>query len=104
MAEREWLFAPWYGPRPDDRAFLAEDEKRTDKIAAKQADEQGPHENSIRAGEERVLTWAPELKSGTYTVEAVLTYDLNRYNERSFKDDQREVGRARLPVQVKASP
>jgi hypothetical protein len=20
--QREWMFAPWYGPRPDDRAFL----------------------------------------------------------------------------------
>lgn len=102
VAEREWMFAPWYGPRPDDRAFLAEDEKRPDRIASKQADEQGPHETSIRAGEERVLAWAPALKSGAYTVEATLTYDLNRYNERSFKNDQREIGRANLAVQVKA--
>jgi nitrate/TMAO reductase-like tetraheme cytochrome c subunit len=102
VAEREWLFAPWYGPRPDDKSFLAEDEKRPDKIAAKQADEQGPHETSIRAGEERVLTWAPELKSGNYRVEAVLTYDLNRYNDRSFRDDQREISRSTLSLPVGA--
>jgi hypothetical protein len=104
VAEREWMFAPWYGPRPDDRAFLAEDEKRPDKVAATQADEQGPHETSIRAGEERVLTWSPALAPGTYTVEAVLTYDLNRYNERTFKEDQREIGRSRLAVEIKAGP
>jgi hypothetical protein len=41
LTTREWMFAPWYGPRPDDRAFLKEDEKRPDRIAATQADEQG---------------------------------------------------------------
>ena len=28
LAVRECMFAPWYGPRPDDRSFLKEDEKR----------------------------------------------------------------------------
>jgi nitrate/TMAO reductase-like tetraheme cytochrome c subunit len=102
VARREWLFAPWYGPRPDDRGFLKEDEKRPDHVAATQADEQGPHEAPIRAGEERVLTWAPELKGGSYTIEAVMTYDLNRYNDRSFKGDQREIARFSLPFQVEA--
>ncbi|HZZ84922.1 MAG TPA: hypothetical protein VFE30_10330 [Anaeromyxobacteraceae bacterium] len=102
VATREWLFAPWYGPRPDDRAFLKEDEKRPDRIAATQADEQGPHEAPIRAGEERILAWEPGLKAGQYTVEAVLTYDLNRYNDRGFREDQREIGRFTLPVTVKA--
>lgn len=103
VAEREWLFAPWYGPRPDDRAFLGEDEKRPDKVAAKQADEQGPHEAPLRAGEERVLAWTPELRGGAYTLEATMVYDLNRYNDRAFKEDQREIARASLPLQVHAA-
>ncbi len=104
VADREWLFAPWYGSRPDDRAFLKEDEKRPDRIAATQADEQGPHEAPIRAGEERVLLWEPTIRAGRYTVEATLVYDLNRYNDRSFKGDQREISRFTLPLQIKASP
>jgi hypothetical protein len=103
LATREWMFAPWYGPRPDDRAFLKEDEKRPDRAAATQADQQGPHEAPIRAGEERVLAWQPELGEGSYTVEASLVYDLNRYNDRSFKGDQREISRSTLPLPVKAS-
>jgi hypothetical protein len=103
LAAREWMFAPWYGPRPDDRAFLKEDEKRPDRISAMQADEQGPHEAPIRAGEERVLTWQPDIRDGSYTVEATLVYDLNRYNDRSFKGDQREISRFTLPLAVKAS-
>ena len=103
VAEREWMFAPWYGPRPDDRAFVKEDEKRPDRSAATQADEQGPHEAPLRAGEERVLTWEPDVRGGRYTVEAALVYDLNRYNDRSFKGDQREISRFTLPLQIKAS-
>lgn len=104
VATREWMFAPWYGPRPDDRAFLKEDAQRPDRIAATQADEQGPHEPPLRAGEERVLTWVPELRAGAYTVEASLVYDLNRYNDRSFTGDQREISRFTVPLPVKASP
>ncbi len=102
LATREWMFAPWYGPRPDDRSFLEEDKKRPDHIAATQADEQGPHEAPVRAGEERVLTWQPELRDGSYVLEANLVYDLNRYNDRTFKEDQREISRFTLPLQVKA--
>ncbi len=100
VARREWMFAPWYGERPDDRAFLKEDETRKDRIAASQADSQGPHETSIRAGEERILTWEPKLGSGQYRAEAKLVYDLNRYNDRSFKDDQRELSSFTLPLPV----
>lgn len=89
--------------RPDDRAFLKEDEKRPDRAAATQADEQGRHEAPIRAGEERILTWEPKVRDGRYTVEATLIYDLNRYNDRSFKGDQREISRFTLPLQVKTS-
>lgn len=103
LGTREWMFAPWYGPRPDDRAFLAEDQQRPDRIAATQADEQGPHEPPIRAGEERVLTWEPDVHAGGYTVDAALVYDLNRYNDRSFKGDQREIARVALPLDVKPS-
>ena len=95
------MFAPWYGPRPDDKKFLEEDKKRPDAIAAMQADAQGPHEKSIRAGEERVLPWSPELKSGEYTVRARLVYDLNRYNDRSFTDDQTEINSSVLAIKVK---
>ncbi|MBI5477848.1 MAG: hypothetical protein HY906_03265 [Deltaproteobacteria bacterium] len=101
VATKEWLFAPWYGNRPDDRAFLAEDKKRPDAVAAIQADEQGPHEPPIRAGEERVLAWQPALRAGRYTVVARLVYDLNRYNDRAFAGDQRELSRTSLPLAVK---
>jgi hypothetical protein len=101
VASREWMFAPWYGDRPDDRAFLEEDKKRPDAVSATQADAQGPHEAIIRAGEDRVLNWVPVLKEGSYTVQAKLIYDLNRYNERSFLEDQTETNRASLLVKVK---
>jgi hypothetical protein len=101
VATKEWMFAPWYGNRPDDRKFLEEDKKRPDAVAATQADAQGPHEAIIRAGEERILPWAPDLKPGEYTVKARLIYDLNRYNNRSFKDDQTEINSATLRIKVK---
>jgi hypothetical protein len=98
IANKEWMFAPWYGPRPDDKAFLEEDKKRPDAIAASQADEQRLHEEIIRAGEERILPWKPEMKSGCYTAEAKLVYDLNRYNDKAFSGDQTEIYRASLPI------
>jgi hypothetical protein len=101
VADREWMFAPWYGNRPDDRAFLDEDKTRPDAVAATQADAQGPHEPVIRACEERVLTWAPALSPGHYTVLGVLVYDLNRYNDRAFKEDQSEMNRSSLSITVK---
>lgn len=100
VATKEWMFAPWYGPRPDDRKFLEEDKKRPDAIAAMQADAQGPHEMSIRAGEERILPWTPRLKPGEYTVKARLIYDLNRYNARSFTGDQTETNSSTLIITV----
>ncbi len=101
VASREWMFAAWYGDRPDDRAFLEEDRKRPDARAAMQADAQGPHEAPIRAGEERVLSWTPEIVSGRYTVRAGLIYDLNRYNDRAFLDDQTEIYRSSLSIDVR---
>lgn len=101
VAQKEWMFAPWYGPRPDDKKFLEEDKKRPDATAAMQADAQGPHEEIIRAGEERILAWMPDLKRGEYTVKARLIYDLNRYNDRSFTDDQTEINSTVLAVKVK---
>jgi len=104
VAKSEWLFAPWYGNRPDDRKFLEEDKTREDAVATTQADAQGPHESSIRAGEERILTWAPELKPGTYKVKATLIYDLNRYNDPKFTDDQTILTRTSLDVVVGTGP
>jgi hypothetical protein len=101
VTTKEWMFAPWYGNRPDDKAFLVEDKKRPDAVAASQADAQGPHETIIRAGEERVLSWVPELIAGEYTVTSRLVYDLNRYNDRSFMDDQTEFNRTSLTIKVK---
>lgn len=100
VATKEWMFAPWMSARPDDRAFVDEDKKGRDPIATSQADAQGPHENSIRAGEARILEWNPEIGSGQYTVRATLVYDLNRYNDRMFKDDQTEIGKASIAVKV----
>lgn len=101
VANKEWMFAPWYGNRPDDKSFLNDDTKRTDAVAAAQADAQGPHETIIRAGEERVVSWAPELKAGEYTIAVRLIFDLNRYNDRSFMDDQTEFNRTSLVIKVK---
>ena len=100
LVKKEWMFAPWYGNRPDDRSFLEEDRKRADAVAAAQADAQGPHETSIRAGEERILTWDTGLRPGSYSVKARLVYDLNRYNERGFAADQTETARAALAFAV----
>lgn len=104
LATREWLFAPWYGNRPDDRAYLDEDKKRPDAVAAMQADSQGPHEPPIRAGDERVLTWAPPLKFGTYTFRARLVFDLNRYNDPSFIEDQTAIAERMLSFDVGDKP
>jgi hypothetical protein len=104
VASQEWMFAPWYGDHPDDRAFLAEDAQRPDAMAAMQADAQGPHEAPIRAGEERILSWAPALLPGVYTVRARLIYDVNRYNDRTFTEDQTEMYRASLAITVRGGP
>lgn len=104
VASREWMFAPWYGDKPDDKAFLEEDKKRPDAVSAIQADAQGPHETIIRAGEDRVLNWMPALKKGAYTVQAKLIYDLNRYNERTFLADQTEINHASLSIKIDATP
>lgn len=66
-----------------------------------QADAQGPHETIVRAGEERVLLWSPDLPPGAYMVKTILTYDLNRYNDRSFAEDQTEIYQTSLPIKVK---
>lgn len=88
LAEQQWMFAPWYAERPDDKAFLEADKSLPDAISATQADAQGPHEAPVRAGEDRVLSWDPNLKDSEYTVRAKLVYDLNRYNAPAFKADQ----------------
>ncbi len=100
VATKEWMFAPWYGDRPDDRAYLEEDKKRPDAVAAMQADAQGPHEAPIRAGAERVLPWAPTLRPGAYTIRARLIYDLNRYNDRTFAGDQTEIYQSSLSIKI----
>ena len=100
VADNTWLFAPSYGSRPDDKSFLEEDKKRLDAKAAMQADAQGPHEPIIRAGEERILTWSPTLKPGTYTIQSRLVYDLNRYNDRTVTEDQTIFGSTTLAVTV----
>lgn len=100
VARNSWMFAPWYGSRPDDKAFIDDDRKLPDAKAAIQADSQGPHENIIRAGEERILTWAPDLKPGIYTVQARLVYDLNRYNDLADKADQTQFKTTALKIEV----
>ncbi len=100
LDKHEWLFAPFYGMRPDDKNFLEDDKKLPDAKAATQADAQGPHEAIIRAGEERILTWAPELKPGSYTVRAKLIYDLNRYNDLAFTEDQTTLNQSSLSLKV----
>jgi hypothetical protein len=83
---------------------LEEDKKSKYPFAVTQADEQGPHEAIIRAGEERVLAWAPEVPApGRYTVCARLVYDLNRYNDRAFQDDQFEMAQVTLEFTIPTS-
>jgi hypothetical protein len=101
VAKRDWMFAPWYGDRPDDKAFLEEDKKRPDAALATKADEQGPHETIIRAGEERILTWDPKLKSGKYEIQATLIYALNRYSDPKSEGDRTTMFRKTLPFTVK---
>lgn len=101
VAAKDWMFAPSYGNRPDDRAFLEADKSRPDAVAAMQADAQGPHESIIRAGEERILTWMPSLRRGTYQVRARLVYDLNRYNDKRLTGDQTEMYRTSLSLVLK---
>lgn len=100
LAREEWLFAPWFTNRPDDRKYLEEDKKTHDVLAFSQADAQGPHETPVRAGEERVLSWAPKLPAGDYTVRARLIYDLNRYNDSQFTGDQTEMYRTSLGIKI----
>lgn len=100
VATKEWMFAPWYGNRPDDRSFLQADQSLPDAIAAMQADAQGPHETPVRAGENRVLNWTPDLASGDYVFRATLTYDLNRYNDRAFQDDQTQIHRTSMSIKI----
>ena len=101
VATHGWMFAPWYGDRPDDKAFLEEDKKRSDAIQVMQADAQGPHETIIRAGEERILEWEPKLAKGSYMVRASLIYDLNRYNDSGFEGDRAKMLGSSLPITVK---
>jgi hypothetical protein len=100
VAAQDWMFAPWYAGRPDDKAFLEADKKAEHPFAARQADEQGPHETVIRAGEQRVLDWTPDVPEGRYTVRARLIYDLNRYNDRAFQDDQHEMAQRTMVITV----
>lgn len=100
VAGNSWMFAPWYGSRPDDKAFIEEDRKLPDARAAMQADAQGPHEAIISAGEERILSWSPVLKPGNYTVQARLVYDLNRYNDPAATNDQTLFKTTSLAVSV----
>lgn len=100
-AQKEWMFAPSYGSRPDDKAFLEQDKSLPNGAAAAQADAQGPHESSLRAGEERVLPWDPALAPGEYTVKAQLVYTLNRYKERRLNDAQAEISTTTLKIVTK---
>lgn len=100
VAGNNWMFTPSYGSRPDDKKFLEEDKKLPDAKAAMQADAQGPHEAIVRAGEERILTWSPELKHGSYMLRTRLVYDLNRYNDMADKGDQTEFKATSLEVTV----
>lgn len=98
---QQWMFAPWYGDRPDDKVFLEEDKKRPDAVSAVQADAQGPHETIIRAGEERIIAWEPKLAKGEYLVRANLIYDLNRYNDPGFDGDKMRMFGTTLAIKVK---
>ncbi len=46
------------------------------------------------------LVGTPELKTGNYTVRTSLVYDLNRYNELAFTEDQTTLSSISLAVKV----
>ena len=48
----------------------------------------------------RVLTWAPNLAAGKYKVRAMLIYDLNRYNDPKFTEDQTILNDTSLCIEV----
>lgn len=100
VASREWLFAPWYGDRPDDRASVQDDPPGPERAAAGRAHLQGPHEPILRAGETRTLPWSPALVPGSYTLRARLIYDLNRYNDWSISQERAEIVNVTLPFQI----
>jgi hypothetical protein len=101
IASNDWMLAPWFANRPDDKKFVEEDNTLPSSVASIQADSQGPHEAIIRAGEERILRWNPELKKGDYIINARLVYDLNRFNDRNFSGDRTEFNRAICAIKVK---
>ncbi len=100
-ARKEWMFAPSCSDRPDDKAFLEEDKKLPDGAAQARADAQGPHESSIRAGEDRRLAWEPDLASGEYMVKSKLVYTLDRYNDKPTSCSQPEIGATALAITIK---
>lgn len=96
VASRQWMFAPWYGSQPDDPALTT-----TNPGASRPGSEEMAREQIIRAGEERVLEWAPRLPAGRYTVTSRLVYDLNRYNSPKDLSDQTRVGETSLKVVIR---
>ncbi|MBU5638667.1 hypothetical protein KOM00_18215 [Geomonas sp. Red69] len=98
-ARKEWLFAPNFSGRPDDKAFLEEDKKLSgyEAYAQTRADAQGMHEPPVRAGEERLLDWNPSLAPGLYTVKARLRYTTDRFRTPAA-DDEKEMGNAALLI------
>ena len=101
-ARKEWLFAPNFSARPDDKAFLEEDKKLSgyEGYAQTRADAQGAHEPPVRAGEERLLNWNPALAPGLYTVKANLRYTTDRFRT-PLADDEKEMGSAALLIMNK---
>lgn len=93
VGAKEWQFAPNFSARPDDKIYLEEDKKLTgyEAIAQTRADAHGAHEPPIRAGEERLLDWVPDLMPGQYTVNAKLRYTTYRFSDRQA-DYQAEMG------------
>lgn len=98
-ARKEWLFAPNFSARPDDKAFLEKDKKLSgyEGYAQTRADAQGLHEPPVRAGEERLLNWDAAVAPGLYTVKARLRYTTDRFRTPAA-DDEKEMGSAALLI------
>ncbi|GFO68214.1 hypothetical protein GMLC_17930 [Geomonas limicola] len=101
-ARKEWLFAPNFSARPDDKAFLEADKKLSgyEGYAQTRADAQGSHEPPVRAGEERLLNWDPAVAPGLYTVKAKLRYTTDRFGA-PVAGDEKEMGSAALLITSK---
>jgi hypothetical protein len=104
LITKDWFFAPWYSSRPGTKLSWNRTKKLSILLRQGRRTSRDRMETIIRAGEQRVVAWTPEVRAaGRYTVRARLVYDLNRYNDRAFQDDQFEMAQETLEFTIPTS-